>query len=74
MGPNAKQIADWTGKCGLCFWNHDLPRCPYAKMINNVANNCGDWRLRKMTEAEKAKEATVMKAAHKRDVARRAKK
>jgi hypothetical protein len=68
-GGDAVQKLD--GRCDACFWNRDLPRCPYAKMINNVANNCQDWRLRKLTVAEKVKEATVMKAAHASDVARK---
>ena len=69
-----KEIADWTGKCGWCFWNHDLPTCQYAKMICNTANNCGDWRLKKLTEAEKAKDAAIQKAAHVRDKSKKMKK
>ena len=56
-----------TGRCKFCFWHVNLPRCRPEKMITH-SGTCQDWRLRKLTEAEKAKEATVMKAAHARDM------
>lgn len=63
-------MQELKGRCKTCFWNVNLPRCRPEKMITH-SGTCQDWRLRKMTEAEKAKEATVMKAAHDIDVAAR---
>lgn len=62
-----------AGKCAYCFWWINLRRCHPSRAITNPGN-CLDWRLRKMTEAEKAKEAKVMKAAHDRDRQKKAKK
>ena len=62
-----------TGKCAYCFWWINLRRCHPSRAIANDGH-CLDWRLRKMTEAEKAKEATVMKAAHARDRQKKGKK
>jgi hypothetical protein len=58
------------GVCRYCFWHVNLPRCRPEKMITH-SGTCLDWRLRKLTVAERAKEATVMKAAHVKDVARK---
>jgi hypothetical protein len=63
-------MQELKGRCKTCFWNVNLPRCRPEKMITH-SGTCQDWRLRKMTEAQKAKEATVMKAAHASDVARK---
>lgn len=62
-----------TGRCKFCFYAVNLVRCKPEKMIN-LSGNCPEWRLRKMTDLEKAKEATVMKAAYARDRAKKGKK
>lgn len=64
-------MQELKGRCKTCYWNVNLPRCKPEKMIN-LSGNCPKWRLRKMTDSEKAKDAAIMKAAHAKDVARKA--
>ena len=66
-------MEEMKGRCKYCFYNINLPRCKPEKMIA-LSGTCQDWRLRKMTDHEKAKEATVMKAARARDRQKKAKK
>jgi hypothetical protein len=55
--------------CRSCHWGR-FNWCKDGAKISNIGN-CPNWRPTKLSKAQKAKDATVMKAAHDIDVAAR---
>jgi hypothetical protein len=55
--------------CKTCHWGR-FNWCKDGAKISNIGN-CPQWRPIKLSNAQKAEEATVMKAAHASDVARK---
>lgn len=51
--------------CKTCHWGK-FNWCKDGAKVSNIGN-CPRWRPTKLSNAQKAKEAKVMKAAHVRD-------
>ena len=61
---------DLTGHCRSCFWNRNLPRCEPAKMIAQ-SGSCQDWRMYKLSDADKANEKAKQVDGYLKDKERR---
>jgi Zn-dependent alcohol dehydrogenase len=62
-------VDDRRGQCRFCNWSK-FNWCSDGKRVNNQGN-CHDWKPDKLSDAAKKKQAVVMMAAHKIDVAAR---
>ena len=60
----------FKGKCRSCFWNRNLPRCEPAKMITQ-SGSCPNWRMYKLSDADKVAEKAKQAGAYLRDKEKR---
>jgi hypothetical protein len=58
--------------CKTCNWSK-FSWCGDGKRVSNEGD-CPDWKLDKLSDASKKKQAAIQKAAHARDMKKRAKK
>jgi len=58
--------------CKICHWNQ-YNWCEDGRKISNTGD-CARWRPMKLSDAAKKKQAASQKAAHVRDMAKRAEK
>lgn len=57
---------EMRGHCRFCFWNRNLPRCLPEKMIAS-SGTCPDWRMYKLSDADKADEKAKQADGYLRD-------
>jgi hypothetical protein len=65
-------LEELRGKCRHCNWAK-FSWCSDGKRVSNEGN-CLDWKLDKISDASRKKQAAIQKAAHVRDMAKRGKK
>lgn len=61
---------DMTGRCKFCYYNRNLPWCKPEKMIAQ-SGSCQDWRMCKLSDADKANEKAKQADGYLKDKERR---